>query len=132
MKKTLKITVFILISIFGLMPRTSSAERTNPFAPQLPEPVKVETAPVQETQTPRSTNLQVNEGGGVSNNRPTPQISIGQFIITGLIWNSNRPQAIVNDQVVDVGDKISEYQIVSISKTGIKLELNGQTFNVTP
>ena len=53
-------------------------------------------------------------------------------VITGLIWNSDRPQAIINGQVVDIGDNIGEMEIVSINKTGIDLLYQGEKITLTP
>ncbi len=39
--------------------------------------------------------------------------------ITGLIWNSDRPQAIVNGEVLEIGDEINGMKIVNIQETGI-------------
>ena len=124
---TIKI-IFLSSLMIGGIPLTASADRNNPFIPQLPEPVIVKPEPLKsEDQLSDKTRLEIHQ----PDRAPTP-VPPPNFMITGLVWNTNRPQAIINDQVVDVGDRISDYQIVSISKTGIKVESQGQTFTVTP
>ncbi|MBU4334593.1 MAG: hypothetical protein KKD07_09145, partial [Candidatus Omnitrophica bacterium] len=55
-----------------------------------------------------------------------------QMIISGLVWNSDRPQAIVNNKVIDVGDTIETVQIVAIRKEGIEIEFQGKTITIEP
>lgn len=63
----------------------------------------------------------------------TQNINPGQYTISGLIWNSDRPQAIINNQIFSVGDKINDQiKIVSIKKTGVDVELNGQITKLSP
>ena len=123
---TIKI-IFLSSLMIGGIPLIASGERNNPFAPQLPETVIVKPEPTSTPDLPEKTKLEIHQ----PDRAPAPVLP-PSFTITGLVWNTSRPQAIINDQVVDVGDKISEYQIVSISKTGIKMEYQGQTFTVTP
>lgn len=46
--------------------------------------------------------------------------------VQGLIWNSDMPQAIINDQVVKLGDEISGAKIVKIAKDGITIQFQGE------
>ncbi len=41
--------------------------------------------------------------------------------IQGVVWNTENPQAIINDSVVSLGDKISGAHIVDISKEGVQI-----------
>ena len=86
----------------------------NPFVSLLPikiVDVETEPSPIQiETAAPRVI---------------TPPV----FIISGLIWNSDRPQAIVDDQVVSVGDFIRGVKIIGINRTGIEFIFEGQIYN---
>jgi len=53
------------------------------------------------------------------------------FKITGIVWNTNRPQAIINNQVFSLGDKIEHYIIKNINKTGIAV-ISGETEFIIP
>lgn len=57
--------------------------------------------------------------------RPLPPLSI-----QGLIWGGNFPQAIVNEQVVKIGDTINEVRIVDIKKEGLVVSFQGQEHNI--
>ena len=59
--------------------------------------------------------------------RETANISL-----TGLIWDSDKPQAIVNGEVMAIGDKIGDMTIVGIDSTGIEVEFKGQRKRIKP
>lgn len=45
--------------------------------------------------------------------------------ISGLVWNTDTPQAIINGKVVKVGDEIKGSKITSIRKDGVELTFKG-------
>ena len=59
--------------------------------------------------------------------RPLPNV-----IISGVIWNSDRPQAIINGRIIDIGDTISEIHITGIRKTGIDGLFDGRNVTLQP
>lgn len=48
--------------------------------------------------------------------------------IQGIVWGSDIPQAIVNNQVVRVGNALGSVHIISIKKEGIKVIFQGQEY----
>ncbi len=63
---------------------------------------------------------------------PPQEISLPALNITGLIWDTDRPQAIVNDTIVDVGDTILGVRIIAIKKAGIDVLFNEKSFSIGP
>ena len=66
---------------------------------------------------------------------PPPPIierSLPNVSISGIIWNSDRPQAIINGQIVDVGDTVMEIEITDIQKTGIDGLFDGRAVTLKP
>lgn len=61
-----------------------------------------------------------------------PSIPMPTFTISGIIWNSDRPQAIINQQIVDIGDTIAGAKITNIQKSGIDILFNGETATIHP
>jgi len=59
-----------------------------------------------------------------------PKLNLNQFKVTGIIWGVSLPQAIINDQVLTVGDLIAGAEILSIEKDGIALSYDGQLYNL--
>lgn len=49
------------------------------------------------------------------------------FNISGLIWNTKNPQAIIDNNIVTVGHNMQGWTIVNISKDGILLESKDKT-----
>ena len=102
----------------------------DPFTPQLPLPPveKIEKPAVQNPPQPESPPKQ---------EAIIPQPSLQRQAvkeeplkppvvkISGVIWNSARPQAIINDQIVKVGDYIEEWTIEKIDKDGIEISARG-------
>ena len=53
---------------------------------------------------------------------------IDSFVIQGLIWGGNFPQAIINNKVYKVGDTIQGATISNIDKNGIIFTLSGKKY----
>ena len=58
------------------------------------------------------------------------EITLPDFTIQGVIWNTDLPQAIVNDMIVRVGDVIDDAKIVEITKTGITIDYRDRRFYI--
>ena len=117
-------------------------EIKNPFLPQFIKedikkttPEKVEPKPMTTTQKKITTTLKkitrqesnIREPEWLQKTIIFPEISV-----SGLIWNSNRPQAIVNHEVVEAGDVVNQAKIIEITKKGITIEFDGKTKFFTP
>lgn len=63
---------------------------------------------------------------------PADQIGITDLELQGIFWNVSNPQAIINRQIVSVGDRIDSAEVEAITKEGVILSLNGQKFNLKP
>ena len=48
------------------------------------------------------------------------------FIIEGMVWNTEMPQAIVNGQVVRIGDIVEGLKILNIGKQGVTVDYAGE------
>ena len=62
---------------------------------------------------------------------PKPTIIAPKLEISGIVWNTERPQAIINGKVVAIGDKVSDSEIIAIDKTGVEILYQGQKFNIS-
>ncbi len=60
--------------------------------------------------------------------------SLPRLEITGLVWNCERPQAIINNTVVGIGDVIAntKIKVVDIRKGAIDVMFAGKKFTITP
>lgn len=119
----------------------------NPFIIKLPkEPPKPEYQPVikkaLKDNIPKIdwTNKNSNKINQEINNikdsikdniqQPPPKIP-PTFVVSGIIWNSKKPQAIIDDQIVEIGQIIQEAKITHISPSGIKYSFDGKNFIAT-
>lgn len=95
-------------------------EFKDPFVSLLPkkEPVKAEAA------TPKPTTK--------TEKAQEKEIVLPSVEITGIVWNTNRPQAIINEHVVSIGDKIDDMIISDIRRSGIDIIYQGKHFTIKP
>jgi hypothetical protein len=119
-------------------PEIAAIVRTlkNPFIPQLPieepetqapQPPKIDasTPPLARPNNPRQQTdrrLPVEQA-----KEPSPQVTV-----SGMVWNSDRPQAIVNGRVVTIGDTIESWTITHIDQTGVEVSLQDRKLVFKP
>ncbi|MBI4003438.1 MAG: hypothetical protein HY353_00275 [Candidatus Omnitrophica bacterium] len=48
-----------------------------------------------------------------------------------LLWDASNPLAIVGDQMVGLGDRVGQWEIVKIEETGIVIQQGGRQETVT-
>lgn len=113
----------------------------NPFLPKLPQPIKKEELALPPSDA--SLDSELTDGNGdpetdgesqlgeiieaVIEERPLPAV-----VISGIIWNSDRPQAIIDGRIVEIGDTISEIEITNIHKTGVEGLFDGRAVILKP
>ena len=61
---------------------------------------------------------------------PQEEIIPPNLTIKGLIWNTDLPQAIVNDSIIRIGDIIDEAEVLDITKEGISIRYRSKEFFV--
>lgn len=144
-------SIGLLIHIFlcscALGESLNATKTKDPFAPWLPK-VKELIEKVQETtkifiedkstEEERIAEESIEEITDTALDETVPlktePVSIEKKIeppkikVTGLIWNTDRPQAIVNDTIVEIGDQIENFEIVKINQKGIEVTFSGKTF----
>lgn len=117
-------------------------QNKNPFRPCLPVSSKKMLQDVPADTTLKK-DIKVKEVKPILSPRPSDldqkilSSHLSKFIVTGLVWNSERPQAIINGVIVNVGDKIKvdktpDVDIVSIKKEGIDIIFNGVKATLKP
>ncbi len=61
---------------------------------------------------------------------PKATVNPPKLDVAGLVWNTNKPQAIINNQVANIGDVIADAEIVEIDSTGVKVLFQGEYFTI--
>ena len=119
---------FLILGMFFFYSPKTEAVLKNPFEPQIPnkEPAVKEVLPVKEVPKP-AMGQPSNLSRSVEREIPLPKLTV-----TGVVWNSKRPQAIINQNVVDVGDDIEGVKIMGIRKTAIDVLFQGREITIEP
>ena len=65
---------------------------------------------------------------GAALDKPSEPVSSSNFRLEGLIWRSDRPQAIVNGKIVEPGARIGAAEVLEIGEKGVKMRQNGKEF----
>ena len=55
-------------------------------------------------------------------------LDVSQFKVTGLVWGIDEARAIINDQILAVGDTIAEAVILRIDRDGILFGFHGHEY----
>lgn len=98
----------------------------NPFLPQIPREPKIETPPQQQARTAAPS------GAPQAPAQSLPKQLPPQFVVSGLVWNTKRPQAIINGQIVSIGDRVNAWSVESISRDGIQVRLGAEIMLLKP
>jgi hypothetical protein len=62
---------------------------------------------------------------------PKVEKPLPSFTVQGIFWGGKFPQAIIDDQVVKVGDTIKEARIVDITREGITVSFDDKIHTIT-
>ena len=108
--------LFFLMLMWGVFGMSSQAEAVEYTGYSLRDPFHDEFYQAEESQSV----VRTSEG-----------VQSSSFVLEGVVWNSKRPQAILNGKIVELGGKIGDAEIVAIDKKGVKIRRNGQEFYLT-
>jgi len=108
----------------------------NPFESQLPEKEKPADEPIVHTHEPEPVARPPRKEEPSRRITPPPppvkKDPVPTTTISGIIWNSDRPKAIINEKVVGVGDIVSGIKITNIRKSGIDGLFQGRPVTLKP
>lgn len=55
-----------------------------------------------------------------------------EFNVQGMVWRSDNPQAIIDGQILRIGDEIKDARVIDISKDGVKFLFRGKIITAKP
>ncbi len=128
----LVVNPIILFSAEGIPPDSEDLDSLrDPFTPQLPLPPGEETQkPVGQQKPSQRIASPTAQDTVIPQKTPMPiveePLKPPEIKISGLIWSTDRPQAIINDQIVEVGDQIKDWTIQKIDKDGVEISARGK------
>lgn len=97
---------------------TSSGLR-DPFENWLPRPEPLPLAPEEPSAAPVA-----------AVEAPKAQVAPPEIALEGIVAGGPRPQAVIQGKIVRVGDTISGARIAKITKEGIEVMFEGETFMI--
>ena len=111
--------------LFSQSVLAADMELRNPFLPptimfKVPEPAVNQNKVVAKTKIP-----EVAPKTAVKPKASIVKISSLNLKLKGIVWGEGKSQAIINDQVVSVGDVIKEAKVVSITRKGVWIVYQG-------
>ena len=112
----------------------------NPFIPQLPDELPKEDPEIPEgepTDAPQDNPEAIPTGEATGNAQGIPVVEEvvlpkPDYKISGIVWNTDRPQAIIEGRVMDIGDSIEQWRIIGISRGGVEILFRNQKFLIEP
>jgi hypothetical protein len=107
----------------------------NPFVPQLPvEESETATISPPKIDSLTSPSVRINTKQPIDRRPPVEQRQEPNptFTVTGMVWNSDRPQAIVNGRVVFIGDTVESWTITQINQAGVEVSLQDRKLVFKP
>ena len=60
------------------------------------------------------------------------QKQLSNIEVTGLIWNTDLPLAIINGKVCKIGDSVAGAKVIDINKKGVFLDCHGEIYMLRP
>ena len=141
--------IFFSCESFAMSKAEKIQTQMNPFKPKIPVKIVERVEPSNQAgQIQRNSPAR---GGRVVNpsnpsgGSPLPQrvepvqpkeptvIPLPELILNGHVWNSDRPQAIIDGEIKEIGDSVSFLKVTDIQKEGIQLKApDGRTMLLTP
>lgn len=115
-----------LLDRFGGLrnPFASWLPKVEEIIEKLPEPTKIDIEqPVPVLPQPLPT---------VQPQEPVvePEQKAPSLVINGVIWGTDKPQAIINDRVVSIGDTIENSKVVDIHQNGVDVIFSNKLFTI--
>ena len=102
----------------------------DPFIPQLPKPQ--EETPQKDTPPPdEPPKLEIFTDTDEPE-KPRPKIRKPDFEISGMVWNTDHPQAIMDDEIINIGDRLGQWTIEQIGPAGVEIIYKDTKFIIEP
>lgn len=92
---------------------------------KLPEPTKIEVTQPEPVAKPHVPVIQPPQEQIAEPVQAPPELTIN-----GVVWGTERPQAIINNQVVSIGDTIENSKIVDIHPDGVDVIFSNKLFTI--
>ncbi len=115
----------------------------NPFTPALPKIIEdtkkrgTNRSNTRTTQNQKKSNVispivKQTTGSNRANPNQIQDIPFPNVNVKGIVWNTDRPQVIINNQILSVGDSFEDVKIIGITKSKIDVSFHDKYFTIKP
>ena len=87
--------------------------------------------PLTKLLTQREKERETFEHGTPGPITPQRRRGMPDLTLQGIFWGLAQPQAIINRQILSVGDKVNGVEIVAVKKDAVTVSYEGRTFDMT-
>lgn len=113
--------------------RSSGSSSSPPKMPEVYEPLQpleLPPPPVADYDYATEDPEPSSSSSGSRYASPPPGDSISDYRLEGIFWSEENPGVIINDEIVDEGERINQLRVVEIHKDFVEVELNGRTYDL--
>lgn len=129
-KKEILITGILIVIFFVFLGSTLAKRKSVKPAPaEAPKAESNQALPVfqkSEVFIPKQEELQWGRDPFALPGQEATAETGGQFILSAVIWDENKPLAVINGEVVSIGRKINGYTVKKINKENVVLAKDGE------
>ena len=120
--KLIVLMVLSVVAVFSLIYGVSSSSRTKP----VPPPAEPQISVIGSRHAKRSSYAY----WGRTPFSLAPVKAYQGLILEGIVWDKNKPAAIINGSVVKVGDTIDEHIVVDIKRDRVIISDGSKEFEL--
>lgn len=130
-KKKVEIIVtsgLVLVLVLAWAGSISRIKKASPLKPAAQAPVAPATQSTPASGIPQASNQQVEEEINWARDPFSGKLyakitveSRSDLHLAGIMWDNESPAAVVNDRVVEVGDRINDYTVIKINPESVVL-----------
>jgi hypothetical protein len=122
-KKLILLIILSVIAVFALIRGLTVPSKRKYEAPPAPYGKEAGGAAIVQRRAPRSDKGAWGRNPFASSPVAShgPVSRRGDFLLNGIMWDEKKPSAIINGDMVMVGDSVGSYKVVDISKDRVIL-----------
>jgi len=123
-KKRLEIIITVVLAAVLIFSWIKTVAKIKERSSPVPQPVQAAVAPLISTghspaviEEVKESSIRCPFSGKIYSGRE----EVVDLKLTGIVWDDKRPQALINDNVVQEGSSVGQFKVIKIYKDKVKL-----------